>query len=97
MSFTLNIETDFSSEEVTEAIRSAIEHEKHVARYKIKSYSTICRDFEAKFGLSSAELRTKLETEKMIKESSFLDWYEAKKGLDHWSKRLEILSGVSFK
>ena len=42
MSFTLNIETDFSSQEVTEAIRSALEHEKHVARYKIKRYSTIC-------------------------------------------------------
>lgn len=96
MSFTLSIETDFSPQEVTEAIRSALEHEKHVARYKVKRYSTICSDFEAKFGLSSAELRTKLETENVTKESSFFDWYAAKRGLDHWSKRLEILSGVSF-
>ncbi len=96
MSFTLNIETDFSPQEVTEAIRSALEHEKHVARYKVKSYSSICRDFEAKFGFSSAELRTKLETANINKESSFFDWYAAKRGLDHWSKRLEILSGISF-
>lgn len=96
MSFTLNIETDFSPQEVTEAIRSALEHEKHVARYKVKRYSTICRDFEAKFGLSSSELRANLETANINKESSFFDWYEAKRGLDHWSKRLEILSGISF-
>jgi hypothetical protein len=96
MSFILSIETNFSPQEVTEAIRSALEHEKHVARYKIKSYSTICKDFETKFGISSAELRTKLETANLNKESSFFDWYAAKRGLDHWNKRLEILSGISF-
>lgn len=96
MSFTLNIETNFSPQEVTEAIRSALEHEKHVARYKIKSYSTICRDFETKFGFSSAELQAKLETPNRNKESSFFDWYAAKRGLDHWNKRLDILSGISF-
>ncbi|WP_243683891.1 hypothetical protein [Methanosarcina barkeri] len=71
MSFTLNIETNFSPHEVTEAIRSALEHEKHVARYKIKSYSAICRDFETKFGFSSAELQAELETPTINKESSF--------------------------
>ena len=96
MSFTLNIETNFSPQEVTEAIRSALEHEKHVARYKIKSYSAICRDFETKFGFSSAELQAKLETPNRNKKSSFFDWYAAKRGLDHWNKRLEILSGISF-
>lgn len=96
MSFTLNIETNFSPQEVTEAIRSALEHEKHVARYKVKRYSTICRDFEIKFGFSSAELQTKLETQNRNKENSFFDWYAAKRGLDHWNKRLEVLSGISF-
>jgi hypothetical protein len=96
MSFTLNIETSFSPSEVTEAIHSALEHEKHVAKYKIKRYSTICRDFETKFGFSSAELQIKFETANISKESGFFDWYEAKKGLDHWNKRLEILSGISF-
>lgn len=96
MSFTLNIKTDFSPQEVTEAIRSALEHEKHVARYKIKRYSTICNEFETRFGLSSAELLTKFETEILNKESNLFDWYAAKKGLDHWNKRLEILSSVSF-
>jgi hypothetical protein len=96
MSFTLNIETNFSPQEVTEAIRSALEHEKHVARYKVKRYSTICRDFETKFGLSSTELQTRFETANINKESSFFDWYAAKRGLDHWNKRLEILSGISF-
>ncbi|MDP4189698.1 MAG: hypothetical protein Q8905_16735, partial [Bacteroidota bacterium] len=75
---------------------SALEHEKHVARYKIKRYSTICRDFEEKFGFSSAELQTRLETSNLYKKSGFFDWYAAKRDMDHWNKRLEILSGISF-
>lgn len=92
----LNVETSFSSQEVTEAIRSALEHEKYVARYKVKRYSAICRDFETKFGFSSNELRTKFETANISKESSFFDWYAAKRGLDRWNKRLGILSDISF-
>jgi ferritin len=78
MSFTLNIETDFSPKEVTETIRSALEHEKHVAKYKVKRYSAICKEFEEKKGFSD-----------------FLEWYAAKRGMDHWSKKLELLSGIS--
>ena len=97
MSFTLNIETSFSPQEVTEAIRSALEHEKHVARYKVKRYSAICEDFETKFGFSSNELQKKFGTANLNKESNFFDWYAAKRGLDHWNKRLEILSDILFK
>jgi len=95
MSVTLNIETDFSPQEVCEAIRSALEHEKHVAKYKVKRYSIICEDFETKFGYSSSELRAKFEAGNMGDESDFFDWYAAKRGLDHWNKRLEVISGIS--
>ncbi|WP_410509248.1 hypothetical protein RSJ42_03040 [Methanosarcina hadiensis] len=94
MSFTLNIETGFSPQEVCEAIRSALEHEKHVAKYKIKRYSAICQDYEERFGYSSGELRGEFEAGK-IGDSDFFDWYAAKRELDHWNKRLEILSGIS--
>ena len=95
MSFTLNIETDFSPQEVTEAIRSAVEHEKHVAKYKVKRYSAVCEDFEKKYGFSSGELNLRLETASIREENDFLDWYAAKRSLNHWSKKLEILSEIS--
>lgn len=96
MSFTLNIETGFSPQEVREAIRSALEHEKHVAKYKIERYSAICKGFEGKFGYSSSELRARFEAGNIMGEDSdFFDWYAAKRELDHWNKKLEILSGIS--
>jgi hypothetical protein len=95
MSFTLNIETNFPAQEVIESLNSALEHEKHVAKYKIKRYSIICKDFEAKFGFNSSELRVRFETGSTEEESDFLDWYAAKRGLDYWSRKLEILSSIS--
>jgi hypothetical protein len=95
MSFTLNIKTDFASHEVIEAVHSALEHEKHVAKYKIKRYSIICANFESKYGFDSGELREKFETGNMREESDFFDWYAAKRGFDFWSKKLKILSGIS--
>ncbi len=97
MRFTLNIETDFLPQEVKEVIFSALEHEKHVAKYKIKRYSTICENFESKYGFSSGELREKFEAGSTGEESDFFDWYAAKRGLDHWSKKLNILSDISQK
>lgn len=96
MSFKLNIETNFSPQEVTEAIRSALEHEKHVARYNIKRYSAICRDFETKFGISSTELQTKLEILNRNKESSFFDWYAAKRGAGPLEQKTRNPFGISF-
>lgn len=97
MSFTLNVKTDFSPQEVNEVIHSALEHEKHVAKYKIKRYFIICENFESKYGFNSGELRAKFETGNMGEESDFFDWYSAKRGLDHWSKKLKILSDISLK
>jgi hypothetical protein len=96
MSFNMEIETDFSPQEVSETIRSAVEHEKHVAKYKIKRYSMICEDFETKFGYASGELRERFEAGDIGDDTDFFEWYAAKRGLDHWSKKLEILSGISF-
>lgn len=94
MSFALNIETNFSPEEVKDAILSALEHEKHVAKYKVKRYSSICQEYEKKFGFDSEELRTKLETKDIREESDFFNWYAAKRGLDYWSKKLVIISDI---
>lgn len=95
MSFTLDIKTKFPAQEVIEVLSSALEHEKHVAKYKIKRYSMICKNFEAKFGFDSSELRAKFEAGSTGDENDFLDWYAAKRGLDYWSKKLEILSSIS--
>ncbi|NLO31002.1 MAG: hypothetical protein GX120_11095, partial [Methanosarcina mazei] len=74
----------------------ALEHEKHVAKYKIDRYSAICKGFEKKFGSGSGYIRKRLEAGGIVKHSDFIDSYTAKSELDHWNRKLEILSGISF-
>ncbi len=95
MDFTLEIDTDYSLQETSEVIRSALEHEKHLAKYKVYRYSMICDEFEDQYDLVSTELIQKFENgELIIDDDKYLDWYAAKKGLDHWKKRLIVLEGI---
>ena len=95
MDFTLQINTDYSLQETSEVIRSALEHEKHLAKYKVHRYSMICDEFEDRYDLISTELIQKFESgELVIDDDKYMDWYAAKKGLDHWKKRLIVLEGI---
>lgn len=55
MDFILQIDSDYSLQEASEVIRSALEHEKHLAKYKIDRYSMICDEFEDQYDLVSSE------------------------------------------
>lgn len=94
MDLTLQIDTDYSLQEASEAVRSALEHEKHLAKYKIDRYSMICDKFEDKYDLISTEFMEKFETGELIDDEKYFDWYAAKRGLDHWKKKLALLKSI---
>ncbi len=94
MDLTLQIDTDYSLKEASEIIRSALEHEKHLARYKIDRYSIICDEFEDQYDLISTEFIKKFEAGELIYDDKYFEWYAAKRGLDHWKKKLALLQGV---
>ncbi|HII92607.1 MAG TPA: hypothetical protein HA262_10700 [Methanosarcina sp.] len=93
MELTLQIDTDYSLQEASEIIRSALEHEKHLAKYKINRYAMICDEFEDRYDLISTELIKKFESGELIAEE-YLEWYAAKRGLDHWKKKLALLKSI---
>jgi hypothetical protein len=90
----LEIEKAISRQEASEVIRSALEHERHLAKYKVYRYAMICDEFEEKFDLISTDFRTKFEAGELTDDEEYFDWYAAKRGLDHWKKRLELLEAV---
>jgi hypothetical protein len=96
MDFTLQIDTDYSLQEASEVIRSALEHEKHLAKYKVYRYSMICDKYEDQYDLISTEFIRKFEAGEFMDDEKYFDWYAAKRGLDHWKKRLTFLEGVRF-
>jgi len=90
----LEIEKEVSPQEARDLIRSALEHERHLAKYRVCRYAMICDEFEDKFDLISTDFRTKFEAGELTDDEKYFEWYAAKRGLDHWKKRLELLETV---
>ncbi|AKB74601.1 hypothetical protein MSLAZ_1340 [Methanosarcina lacustris Z-7289] len=96
MDLTLQIDTDYSLQEASEVIRSALEQGKHLAKYKVYRYAMICDEFEDRYDLISTEFIQKFEAGEYMDDDKYFDWYAAKKGLDHWKKRITILNAIRF-
>lgn len=94
MDFTLQIDTDSSFQETSEIIRSALEHEKNLAKHRINLYSMICDEFEDQYDLISTEFIKKFEAGELIGNDKYFEWYAAKRGLDYWKKKLVLLNGI---
>lgn len=76
-------------------IRSALDTEERIAKYKKTKYLNTCKNFEKKYTMSSDIFIQKFESGLLDDRDHFFNWYAAKKGFDIWNKKLEILSGIS--
>lgn len=94
MDLILQIDADYSLQEASEAIRSALEHEKHLAKYRVYRYGMICDDFEDQYDIISTDFMQKFEAGELMDDDKFFDWYAAKKGLDHWKRKLQVLNAI---
>lgn len=94
MTLTVDIKGDFTAQEVSEVIRGALEQNLRVAKYKIKKYLEICEGFEKKYEMNSELFMDKFDSGELGDNDDFFDWYAAKRGLDIWNKKLEIISGI---
>lgn len=95
MALTVNIKKGFSIQEVSNVIRSALAFDERVAKHKKIKYTNICKNFEDKYGMDSDAFLKKFESGELDDRNDFFDWFAAKKGLDTWNKKLDILSGIS--
>ncbi len=95
MALTVNIKKDFSLKEVSNVIRSALALDERIANHKKARYADICKNFEKKYGMDSDIFIKKFDSGELDDRDDFFDWYAAKKALDNWNKKLEILSGIS--
>lgn len=82
MTLTLDIKGDFTPQEVSEVIRTALDQNERVAKYKIKKYSSICENFEKKYGMDSDLFMKKFDSGELGDDDDFFDRYAAKRGLD---------------
>ncbi|PXF57692.1 MAG: hypothetical protein C4B59_14715 [Candidatus Methanogaster sp.] len=95
MAIAIDITKEYPAQEVSSVIKSALTRDASIASYKEKRYMGICKRFEKKYGMGSDEFMDKLESGMLDDRDDYFDWFAAKRGLDIWSRRLRILSGVN--
>ncbi|MCZ7403385.1 MAG: hypothetical protein O8C67_00445 [Candidatus Methanoperedens sp.] len=66
-----------------------------IAKHKKTKYAETCKIFEKKYKMNSGVFMKKFDSGELDDRDDFFDWYAAKKGLDAWSKKLNVLSGIS--
>ena len=95
MNITLRTElTSYDLSDVRTALQAALNREAVLARARRKSYERSCREFEARFSLSSDQFLVDFEAGKLGDDLEYFDWYAAKRGFDLWDRRSKILDGV---
>jgi hypothetical protein len=86
---------EFSSDEIRTTILDALQSETAQAQLRRDYYAEQCAAFEREHGFSSDEFVRRFEAGSLGDDAMYFDWFAAKRGLDLWSRRFRILSGVS--
>lgn len=88
-------ETGYGQNNVRDAISYALTSAAKQAHQRFEYYANLCLQFEREYGLTSDEFMQKFEAGELGDDQKYFDWYAAKRGLDIWHERREILAGVS--
>lgn len=87
-------QTAFELADVRSVVDAALSREVGLARARREAYERKCREFEARFNMSSNAFLSDFEAGKLGDDLEMFDWYAAKKGLDFWDRQTTILAGV---
>lgn len=95
---TLALKTDlagFKKGDIRNAVSYALDSAKAQASQRFDYYANLCIEFEKRLDLTTDEFIQKFEQGELGDEQVYFDWFAAKRGMDIWRTRRDILSGVS--
>jgi len=87
--------TGYKKGNIRNAVSYALSFTVAQSQQRLAYYENLCREFERQFGVDSDKFMEQFESGKLGDDQVYFDWYAAKRGLDIWRERYEILSGVS--
>jgi hypothetical protein len=98
VTMTLALKTELSGYnkgDIRKAVSYALTTAAAQARQRYAYYANLCHEFEQRFGMSSEDFIQKFDSGILGDEQVYFDWFAAKRGMDIWRARSDILSGVS--
>ncbi len=85
---------EFATTEIRNTIAYALRTETDQARLRRDYYAKACTSFEQTYHFSSDEFVARFEKGELGDEAHWFDWYAAKRGLNLWHRRYQILSKI---
>lgn len=95
MNLALKTDARYKKGSIRNAVSFALNSAVSQARQRFEHYDGLCRKFEQKYSISSDEFIRQFDAGSLGDDADYFDWYAARRGLDLWRERYEILSGVS--
>lgn len=96
MVFSIKVKKEvFPEADIEDTIKDSFNREIEVAKFKLDRYTRICENFEEKYKMTSDEFLFQYEGGKLNEDDDFFDWYAAKRGVEIWNKKYQILLGIS--
>jgi hypothetical protein len=96
---TIALQTHFSAsvnlDQVRQVVDTALRREADLAAARRAYFERACRVFEQQHQLSSDEFMRQFEAGQLGDAAEYFDWYAAKRGLEVWNQRYQILSGIA--
>jgi len=81
--------------EVRDVVSYALRNETEQARTRRDYFAETCRTFETQYNIPSDEFLERFDRGELGDDVYMFDWYAAKRGLDLWERRYQVLREVS--
>jgi hypothetical protein len=94
MGVTLTISTDLPRSEVVETVEEALRNQLALARARYEQFRRECLVFEEANKMKSDEFLQRFEAGELGDEARWFDWFAAKRGMDLWARKLNVLNEV---
>ena len=96
MEFAVKIQSnDFSASEVRDVVGVALSNERSQAQIRRDHFARLCQDFEIQYHLASDEFIRRFDSGELGDDVYIFDWFAAKRSLDLWQRRYQILSELT--
>ncbi len=87
--------TGYEKGDIRDAVSYALTFTVAQSQQRFTYYENACLEFERQFNMNSDEFMRQFESGELGDDLVYFDWYAAKRGLDIWRERRDILTGVS--
>lgn len=85
----------FSERVVKDIVRSALQNEANLARFRHEQFAKECQAFERRFRMTTEQFLAKFDAGELGDAEEYFDWFAAARGREIWEQKSQVLGEVA--